>query len=141
MYETTKPMASSLHERAYRIVLYSAGEMCMGPRRPRGLVYTFIPHYKLLCILQDQMRTLQCGRNVYETITGCVHSRGHIPDRDIYRGIYGMMRRWSGRCGVKAPVFADVARGQQSMLNTIALYYYQRSSKLQLRYEILENKL
>ena len=58
------------------------------------------------------MRTLQCGRNVYETITGCVHSRGHIPDRDIYCGRYGMMRRWSGRCGVKAPVFADVARGQ-----------------------------
>ena len=29
MYETTKPVGSSLHERAYRIVLYSAGEMCM----------------------------------------------------------------------------------------------------------------
>ena len=40
MCETTKPVASSLHERAYRIVLYSAGEMCMRRRSPPGLVYT-----------------------------------------------------------------------------------------------------
>ena len=61
MYETTKPVGSSLHERAYRIVLRSAGEMCMRRRSPWGLIYTnvrtgsyFVVREK--CVWDDEAR-------------------------------------------------------------------------------------
>ena len=67
MYGTTKPTGSSLHERAYRIVLYSAGEMCMRRRSPLGLVYTnvhtgsyFIVRDK--CVWDDEARGVQSTR-------------------------------------------------------------------------------